>query len=35
VAVFINKTMTLDRKTLDQPLQAGDQVLVIQALTGG
>jgi sulfur carrier protein ThiS len=35
VAVFINQTMTLDRKALNQPLQAGDQVLVIQALTGG
>jgi sulfur carrier protein ThiS len=35
VAVFINKTLTQDRKTLAQPLQSGDQVLVIQALTGG
>jgi len=35
VAVFINKTMTLDRQRLDQPVQAGDRVLVIQALTGG
>ncbi len=35
VAVFINQTMTLDRSTLAQPLQAGDRVLVIQALTGG
>jgi molybdopterin converting factor small subunit len=35
VAVFINKTMVMERKTLNQPLLAGDRVLVIQALTGG
>ena len=35
VAVFVNKAMLLDRKNLDQPLSDGDQVLVIQALTGG
>jgi len=35
VAVFINKTMALDRKALTQTVQAGDRVLVIQALTGG
>jgi molybdopterin synthase sulfur carrier subunit len=35
VAVFINQDMLRDRSRLDQVLQAGDQVLVIQALTGG
>ena len=35
VAVFVNKTMLLDRQDLGQPLADGDQVLVIQALTGG
>lgn len=35
VAVFINKTMVLDRQNLSQPLASGDSVLVIQALTGG
>jgi len=35
VAVFINKTMVMDRQNLDQPLDDGDSVLVIQALTGG
>ncbi len=35
VAVFINKTMVMDRQTLTQPLDSGDHVLVIQALTGG
>lgn len=35
VAVFINKTMALDRQRLDQRVHAGDRVLVIQALTGG
>jgi len=35
VAVFINQDMLRDRGRLDQVLQAGDQVLVIQALTGG
>lgn len=35
VAVFINKTMVLNRQKLDQELVSGDNVLVIQALTGG
>lgn len=35
VAVFVNKTLVLDRVHLDQLLQPGDQVLVAQALTGG
>lgn len=35
VAVFINKTLVLNRQNLEQPLVTGDQVLVIQALTGG
>lgn len=35
VAVFVNKTMVLDRQNLDQMLTNGDSVLVIQALTGG
>lgn len=35
VAVFINKTMVLNRQSLDQALTTGDTVLVIQALTGG
>jgi molybdopterin converting factor small subunit len=35
VAVFINKTMVMERKDLNHPLLAGDRVLVIQALTGG
>ncbi len=35
VAVFINRDMILDRVQLAQPVQAGDRVLVIQALTGG
>ena len=35
VAVFINKQMVQDRVRLDQALQAGDRVLVVQALTGG
>jgi len=35
VAVFVNKTMVLDRQNLNQPLSSGDSVLVIQALTGG
>jgi len=35
VAVFINHDMLRDRVRLDQPLAAGDKVLVIQALTGG
>lgn len=35
VAVFVNEQMVHDRVRLDQPLSAGDRVLVIQALTGG
>ena len=35
VAVFVNKTMVLDRQNLTQALASGDRVLVIQALTGG
>jgi sulfur carrier protein ThiS len=35
VAVFINQTPVRDRQLLEQTLQAGDRVLVIQALTGG
>lgn len=35
VAVFVNKTMVLDRQNLTQALVSGDRVLVIQALTGG
>jgi|GEM_PF-172510 hypothetical protein len=35
VAVFINKTMVLDRQNLDRAVAPGDAVLVIQALTGG
>jgi sulfur-carrier protein len=35
VAVFINQTLVTDRRNLNQILQPGDQVLVIQALTGG
>jgi sulfur carrier protein ThiS len=35
VAVFINQTLVRDRQHLEQALQAGDRVLVIQALTGG
>jgi sulfur carrier protein ThiS len=35
VAVFVNKTMLLDRQNLNQTLASGDNVLVIQALTGG
>ena len=35
VAVFVNKTMVLDRQNLTQTLASGDSVLVIQALTGG
>ena len=35
VAVFVNRTLVLDRVHLDQPLCAGDRVLVAQALTGG
>lgn len=35
VAVFVNQRMVQDRARLDQGLQAGDRVLVVQALTGG
>lgn len=35
VAVFVNQQMLRDRAALDQPVHAGDRVLVIQALTGG
>jgi sulfur-carrier protein len=35
VAVFINRDMLLNRTDLTQGLNAGDQVLVVQALTGG
>jgi len=35
VAVFINKSMVMDRQNLGQALTDGDSVLVIQALTGG
>lgn len=35
VAVFVNKTMVLDRQNLTQLLASGDRVLVIQSLTGG
>lgn len=35
VAVFVNGEMLRDRRRLDRPLAAADQVTVIQALTGG
>jgi sulfur carrier protein ThiS len=35
VAVFINEKLVRDRQRLDQTLQTGDRVLVIQALSGG
>lgn len=35
VAVFVNQQMVRERQRLDQPLAAGDRVLVVQALTGG
>jgi molybdopterin synthase sulfur carrier subunit len=35
VAIFINRQMLRQRAQLDQILQDGDRVLVIQALTGG
>jgi sulfur-carrier protein len=35
VAVFINRDMLQNRSDLKQILKAGDQVLVVQALTGG
>ncbi|UUZ76240.1 MoaD/ThiS family protein [Polaromonas sp. P1(28)-13] len=31
----MNRQMVLDRSHLNQPLEPGDRVLVIQALTGG
>lgn len=35
VAVFVNARLVADRINLDVPLEAGDKVMVIQALTGG
>lgn len=35
VAVFINESQVRDRQNLEQALQPGDRVLVIQALSGG
>lgn len=35
VAVFINRDMLQNRADLTQTLNEGDQVLVVQALTGG
>lgn len=35
VAVFVNRQMVRDRAVLNQPLAAGDRVLVVQALSGG
>lgn len=35
VAVFINRDMLQNRTDLSQMLKLGDQVLVVQALTGG
>jgi sulfur-carrier protein len=35
VAVFINRDMLQNRSDLTQTLNCGDQVLVVQALTGG
>jgi sulfur carrier protein ThiS len=35
VAVFVNRQLVQDRVSLSQPLQAGDRVLVVQALSGG
>lgn len=35
VAVFVNEQMVRERQRLDQPVGAGDRVLVVQALTGG
>ena len=35
VAIFINRDMLQNRADLTQTLSAGDQVLVVQALTGG
>jgi sulfur-carrier protein len=35
VAVFVNRQLVVDRVSLSQPLEAGDRVLVVQALSGG
>lgn len=35
VAVFVNQQMVRERSRLDQGLNAGDKVMVIQALSGG
>lgn len=35
VAVFVNRHLVLDRRSLNQNVGAQDRVLVIQALTGG
>ena len=35
VAVFVNRQLVADRVSLNQPLEAGDRVLVVQALSGG
>jgi sulfur-carrier protein len=35
VAIFINRDMLQNRADLTQILKSGDQVLVVQALTGG
>lgn len=35
VAVFVNRRLVADRVSLNQPLEAGDRVLVVQALSGG
>ena len=35
VAVFVNGRMIASRSQLDIPLEQGDKVMVIQALTGG
>jgi sulfur carrier protein ThiS len=35
VALFVNGEMLLRQAALDRPLAPGDQLMVIQALTGG
>ena len=35
VAVFVNQTLVHERSRLDLPLQPGDRLLVVQALSGG
>jgi sulfur-carrier protein len=35
VAVFVNRQLVADRVSLSQPLESGDRVLVVQALSGG